>query len=556
MTTALDGFDSRQRSFGAESSPGMPRLQTFHASDHVGLQATPSSDIISSSANFSPEKYETVSSQIGTRREQLRTPLLNLQMMMDGGNAHPPSTGGNRSPTTTSRQQQKRRSGEQQRGTMPVPRILRSTHEDLEGRSSLGVLNASLVASYGFLQERLEAVYNAFRIDPSGRCKQVCISAKELVADARLVPRDLIFLQLSMFTMPEMSNASDGQPLPLERQVTAVKQGYQTTGLTEHEPAPCIRPRKRSIIIVFGAFRGVILDDHAYFFCKFGSEGYRYDAILRLSRALIGLIEMSDAAERAEDESLSMPFWLRCLEEVLKDVCNGCFRQLGLISNLVERKLSMFENAGDMDRILALFGPLRDGINDYDAKIDRMIDVLAADDLEEDLSGFTPEIQRARSPSKYGMDVDTIAGKKAAAKAKAPPVFTHDALQSVVEVVIETYLNQFLGIQHGSQRLQSRLATAETVADLSLDVRRNQLARMQNHLEIAGLALIFPTLVAGLFGMNVKLPFGLDLNAAKTFGNDIGFWLIIFLCISCSALMYYKIREYMLDPERSAMDML
>ena len=414
-----------------------------------------------------------------------------------------------------------RRFGSMMGGGATVP--ARLAHQATENFPSIAeALLGGIDRNLGFLSGRFEGMFNCFKLDKQGDLTQTTMSSKELIRDAKLVPRDLIFLQLSCFLMPaesqpgvpdslafsrNVSNTTSGTGGPQEElgprtrrrsrdtnknssRPTSLAGGFSalgasSTGSTPHpnvfvsqandfEPAPCIRPRKRSIIIVLGAFRGIIMEDHAYFFCKYGSEGYRYDAIHRISRAIDMLRKAG--ADQHEDNTGGMPFWLRVLEECLKDVCNGWQRQLALISHVVESKLALFEGSGEIDRILALFGPLSDGINGFDSQVDIMIDMLTDNDLEEDLSEFDPELQRANSDSPMQRDGRT---------SPYNPRFSREDINDLVEVVVETYHNQFLSIQHGSQRLQSRIATAQSVADLSLDVRRNQLARVQNDLETA-----------------------------------------------------------------------
>jgi magnesium transporter len=68
-----------------------------------------------------------------------------------------------------------------------------------------------------------------------------------------------------------------------------------------------------------------------------------------------------------------------------------------------------------------------------------------------------------------------------------------------------------------------------SMMDARASVISNNVNTLMKNLTIVTISISLPTFFASLFGMNVKLPFGMNGNA--TVGSPMAFWLIIAVCI-------------------------
>ncbi len=68
-----------------------------------------------------------------------------------------------------------------------------------------------------------------------------------------------------------------------------------------------------------------------------------------------------------------------------------------------------------------------------------------------------------------------------------------------------------------------------SMMDARASVISNNVNTLMKNLTIVTISISLPTFFASLFGMNVKLPFG--MNGDATVGSPMAFWLIIALCI-------------------------
>ena len=68
-----------------------------------------------------------------------------------------------------------------------------------------------------------------------------------------------------------------------------------------------------------------------------------------------------------------------------------------------------------------------------------------------------------------------------------------------------------------------------SMMDARASVISNNVNTLMKNLTIVTISISLPTFFASLFGMNVKLPFG--MNGDATVGSPMAFWLIIAVCI-------------------------
>lgn len=68
-----------------------------------------------------------------------------------------------------------------------------------------------------------------------------------------------------------------------------------------------------------------------------------------------------------------------------------------------------------------------------------------------------------------------------------------------------------------------------SMMDARASVISNNVNTLMKNLTIVTISISLPTFFASLFGMNVKLPFG--MNGDASVGSSFAFWLIIALCI-------------------------
>lgn len=344
------------------------------------------------------------------------------------------------------------------------------------------------------LRERYDSVYDVLTLTSvrSSHMEAKTMSAQQIVKKAGLWVRDILSLAL------EPVNAAQA---PREN-------------LLQIRPPPCILPRQLCTIVVMAHMKLVVMDQEVYFF----------DAHCPLVRASVQRIslELKAGAEYQEAEESKLPFKLRVVEEVLKELVFCYMRRLHLNSVIVDTTLNQLQNAtaSGLEKGLAKMGPMRDGINDFDTNVDSHIGTL------NQIISDDEEMEKLLSANGQFIPSDD------------PDI---EMRRSVVELIFVHYRIQMLGIQAESQRLQGRIDTANSLADLALDVRRNKLQQVLNHLEIGGMALGLSTLVSGFFGMNVDMPWGIE----KSYG---AFWLIFLCSIGFSMLVYAALASFLSGP--------
>ena len=103
-----------------------------------------------------------------------------------------------------------------------------------------------------------------------------------------------------------------------------------------------------------------------------------------------------------------------------------------------------------------------------------------------------------------------LTARAAAARAGEPlPAERHEQ----VELLLENYPRRLQSTSRALAALRHRLVSTQELTSISLDMYRNRIIRMELNITMAGCAIAMTTAVAGLFGMNVPIPLGLDRDA-------------------------------------------
>jgi len=80
-----------------------------------------------------------------------------------------------------------------------------------------------------------------------------------------------------------------------------------------------------------------------------------------------------------------------------------------------------------------------------------------------------------------------------------PPIERHEE----VELLLENYCSQMVGISQEAYYLRKRIESTQSIIELKLDTYRNHMIGINMQLAMAGTALAGCTVVAGIFGMNL-----------------------------------------------------
>ena len=95
----------------------------------------------------------------------------------------------------------------------------------------------------------------------------------------------------------------------------------------------------------------------------------------------------------------------------------------------------------------------------------------------------------------------------------------------------ERELLEDIQIENGQSLQQANIYAniLTSMMDARASVINNNVNQLMKNLTIVTISISLPTFFASLFGMNVKLPFGMNGDAG--IGSPIAFWGIIAVCI-------------------------
>ena len=160
--------------------------------------------------------------------------------------------------------------------------------------------------------------------------------------------------------------ACHGEPSKYEKML---QQSMEDVG---HEvfrrPRPCILLRSGSVLMVFHHFKVVITDDRLLFFDVY--ERVLLSAMKRICRSLDRLAKITDAPSE---------FRLRCVEEILQEVCSHESRKLVIMRASVDAVLQKIRNASAAELEqgeLIVLGPLNDAVDFFDKTLDDAVAVF------------------------------------------------------------------------------------------------------------------------------------------------------------------------------------
>jgi magnesium transporter len=94
----------------------------------------------------------------------------------------------------------------------------------------------------------------------------------------------------------------------------------------------------------------------------------------------------------------------------------------------------------------------------------------------------------------------------------------------------ERELLEDIQIENGQSLQQANIYAniLTSMMDARASVINNNVNQLMKNLTIVTISISLPTFFASLFGMNVKLPFG--MNGDATVGSPVAFWIIIAIC--------------------------
>ncbi|OAP56614.1 hypothetical protein AYL99_08726 [Fonsecaea erecta] len=238
---------------------------------------------------------------------------------------------------------------------------------------------------------------------------------------------------------------------------------------------PHILVRPSAILINLLHLRVLIQSDRVLVFDAFGSTD-SYTQSLFMYDLEGKLRQKADP----RNGSLNLPYELRALEAVLISVTSGLEAEFALVRDPVTHILTELEEDIDRDKLRhLLIHSKKLGTFEQKARLvrDAIEDLLEADD---DLSAMY------------------LTERKATGKPRA------ENDHQEVEMLLESYHKICDEIVEISGNLISNIRNTEEVVRAILDANRNQLMLLEIKFSIGTLGLAGGTLIAGLYGMNLK----------------------------------------------------
>ncbi|KIX94299.1 uncharacterized protein Z520_10009 [Fonsecaea multimorphosa CBS 102226] len=262
---------------------------------------------------------------------------------------------------------------------------------------------------------------------------------------------------------------------------------------------PHILVRPSAILINLLHLRVLIQSDRVLVFDAFGSTD-SYTQSLFMYDLEGKLRQKADP----RNGSLNLPYELRALEAVLISVTSGLEAEFALVRDPVTHILRELEEDIDRDKLRhLLIHSKKLGTFEQKARLvrDAIEDLLEADD---DLSAMYLTERKATGKSRAEND------------------------HQDVEMLLESYHKICDEIVEISGNLISNIRNTEEVVRAILDANRNQLMLLEIKFSIGTLGLAGGTLIAGLYGMNLK-------NFVEE--SDLAFGSVSVVCFGLSWLI-------------------
>ncbi|KAI0341343.1 Mg2+ transporter protein cora-like protein [Trametopsis cervina] len=261
---------------------------------------------------------------------------------------------------------------------------------------------------------------------------------------------------------------------------------------------PTILVRKEAILVNILHIRALVKADTVVLFDTFGSADSRLHSVF-----------LYHLEHNLRVKTAGQPYEFRALESILLSVLSALEAEMVFIRNLIGGLLAELEDDIDRDRFKRLLHYSRRlaGFQNRAKLVEEALEEVLEQD--EDLSAMY------------------LTDKKSGAPRAAND---HEEL----EVLLESFAKQVEEIVNEAENTQSNVQSTQEIVELILDSNRNALLALDlkaNHVSILTMGLGVGTLVAGLFGMNLR---------SHIEDSEYAFGIMSALSVSVAALFAWR----------------
>ncbi|KAL1668693.1 cora-domain-containing protein, partial [Schizophyllum commune] len=240
---------------------------------------------------------------------------------------------------------------------------------------------------------------------------------------------------------------------------------------------PTILVRKESILVNILHLRALIKADAVVLFDTYGSVDSRLHSTF-----------LYHLQHNLRSKATGLPYEFRALESILLSCLSALEVEMVFIRNLVGTLLAELEDDIDHDRFkrLLYYSRRLDSFQNRAKLVQDCLDELL--DTDEDLAAMylTDKKNNAERP---------------------------DEDHEEIEFILESFSKQVEEIVNEAQSMQSNVQSTQEIVELILDSNRNALLTLDLKVSIATLGIGIGTLIAGLFGMNLRTGWEDDAHA-------------------------------------------
>jgi len=231
---------------------------------------------------------------------------------------------------------------------------------------------------------------------------------------------------------------------------------------------PTILVRKEAILVNILHVRALVKADAVVLFDTYGSADSRLHSVF-----------LYHLEHNLKVKGASLPYEFRALESILLSVLSALEAEMVFIRNLVGGLLAELEDDIDHDRFKRLLHYSRrlTGFQNRAKLVQEALEEVLEQD--EDLAAMYLSDKKSGTPRKLS---------------------DHDEL----EVLLESFSKQVEEIVNEAENIQSNVQSTQEIVELILDSNRNALLALDLKVSILTMGIGIGTLVAGLFGMNLR----------------------------------------------------
>ncbi|KAI9298388.1 Mg2+ transporter protein [Neoconidiobolus thromboides FSU 785] len=240
---------------------------------------------------------------------------------------------------------------------------------------------------------------------------------------------------------------------------------------------PGILVREKAILVNMLHIKAIVKADSVVVFDSFGS-------VNSLNQSLF-IYDLQERLRSKSSYSMATPLEFRALEAILVSVASSLNQEMETTVQTVTSLLIQLED--DINREL----------------LKRLLDV------SKKLAHFDQKVLTIRRAIIEVLDQDEdLAAMYLTSKLKGEPRSIHQ--HEEIEMLLETYCKQIEEIANIISQLSNNVKSTEDIVNIILDSQRNSLLLLELRVAILTLGLTFSSLIAALFGMNLKNYFELD----------------------------------------------